>query len=77
MSSPWKSDYKGYGIVPGASWSYGQPFKAHYVVTSTSGVSIETVNEGVCEGTFRTEDEAWQAALSAARRWIDGLLQST
>ena len=78
MDASWQDTYKGYGIVPAASWSTQPPFTAAFTITKpiSSGrgeATHEVIHEGTVEGTFHTEQAAWDAARAAARSYIDEL----
>jgi hypothetical protein len=72
MSSEWRVDYKGYGIVPGAGWATSSPYVATFSITAMRvGGEIVLVYVGQCDGTFETDEDAWNAATNAARQVID------
>jgi hypothetical protein len=78
MDALWQDTYKGYGIVPASSWSTQQPFTAAFTITKPipSGggePTHEVIHEGTVEGTFPTEQAAWDAARAAARSYINDL----
>lgn len=77
MSTMRQATYRGYGIVLAASSSQS-PFIAEYTVTKpiegeTGGVTHEVIHQGAVEGTFHSEQAAWDAVQAAARSYIDGL----
>lgn len=76
MSIHRKIDYKGYGIVPSASWATAKAFTANYSITKPIPTGEDIVHQGCCPGTFASEDDAWEAATRAAKAYIDELPRS-
>src|SRR3977135_2854393 len=75
MTQRLKADYKGYIIVPGASWSTQQPFTSPYqIMKFDRGDAVAMMHHGFCPGVFDSENEAWRAAEIAARSYIDASL---
>ena len=70
----WKVDHRGYGIVPSVSWSVLRLFAADFTITRLGANGDEIVYQRFCPGTFQTEGEARDAAVAAARAYIETLV---
>lgn len=70
MSSNWKADYRGYGIVLGRQMPAN---KAHFVITEPKDGDDVEIHHGYCPGVHPSDEEAWAVAYAAARAYIDGL----
>ena len=71
-----KDDYKGFVIVPGASWSTELPYTANYSIfkpIKPGAPELTLIHHGYAPGVFQTQDETWAAAQAAARAYIDTL----
>jgi hypothetical protein len=72
MHENWRADYKGFGIVPGASWSTGAPYTANFSITwHRRDGEVVVIYAGQCGGVYESDADAWAAARAAAQEVID------
>lgn len=72
MTKQNNATYKGYNIATHSSGSNTPPYKASFSVVQVSSDKTKLKPEiHFCDGAYKSEDEAHEAANVAARKFID------